>query len=78
MDQIISLDKFVVPVGRQAVELQQIEYAAGGMPQLRLRIREGSRFTVFDIDLQTAERWGRVMLEWAQAQAPLPAGQEQT
>lgn len=73
MDTIISLDKFVVPVGRQEIQVQQIEYAAGGMPQLRLRIREGSRFTVFDIDLQSAERWGRVMLEWAQAQAAGPA-----
>ncbi|MFA7269650.1 MAG: hypothetical protein WC073_09935 [Sterolibacterium sp.] len=69
MDNIISLDKFEVPVGRQQIELQQIEYAAGGMPQLRLRIREGSRFTVFDIDPQTAERWGRSMLAWVQAQA---------
>ena len=68
MDNIISLDKFVVPVGRQQIELQQIEYAAGGMPQLSLRIREGSRFTVFDIDLQTAARWGQAMLTWSQAQ----------
>lgn len=78
MDHIISLDKFVVPVGRQEVELQQIEYEAGGMPQLRLRIRERSRFTVFDIDLQTAERWGHAMVEWAQAQARTQTGQERT
>lgn len=78
MDHIISLDKFVVPVGRQEIELQQIEYEAGGMPQLRLRIRERSRFTVFDIDLQTAERWGQGMVEWAQAQARNQAGQERT
>ena len=78
MDKIISLDKFVVPLGRQAVELQQIEYAAGGMPQLRLRIREGSHFTVFDIDLQTAERWGQVMLDWARAQARAYAAQERS
>jgi len=76
MDHIISLDKFVVPVGRQEIELQQIEYESGGMPQLRLRIRERSRFTVFDIDLQTAERWGQAMVEWAQAQGPSQAGQE--
>lgn len=78
MDHIISLDKFVVPVGRQEIELQQIEYEAGGMPQLRLRIRERSRFTVFDIDLQTAERWGQAMVEWAQEQARTLAGQERT
>ncbi|MDD5175595.1 MAG: hypothetical protein PHQ05_04135 [Sterolibacterium sp.] len=76
MDQIISLDKFAVPVGRQEIELQQIVYEAGGMPQLRLRIRERSRFTVFDIDPQTAGRWAQAMLAWAQAQASTP--QERT
>lgn len=65
MDNITSLDKFRVPIGNQEIELQQIEYAAGGMPFLRLRIRESRRFTIFDIDPITAERWGKVMLEWA-------------
>lgn len=65
MDNITSLDRFRVPIGNQEIELQQIEYAAGGMPFLRLRIRESRRFTIFDIDPITAERWGKVMLEWA-------------
>ena len=65
MDKITSLDKFRVPIGNQEIELQQVDYAAGGMPLLRLRIREHSRFTIFDIDPVTAERWGRQMLEWA-------------
>jgi len=65
MDNITSLDKFRVPIGNQEIELQQIEYAVGGMPFLRLRIRESRRFTIFDIDPITAERWGRVMLDWA-------------
>ncbi len=66
MDNIISLDKFVLPIGKQAIELQQIVYESGGMPLMRVRIREGSRFTVFDIDPDSAERWGRAMLAWAQ------------
>ena len=65
MDKITSLDKFRVPIGNQEIELQQIEFAAGGMPMLRLRIREHSRFTIFDVDALTAERWGRQMLDWA-------------
>jgi hypothetical protein len=65
LDQITSLDKFRVPIGNQEIELQQIAYEAGGMPLLRLRIREHTRFTIFDIDPLTAERWGRQMLEWA-------------
>ena len=66
MDNIISLDKFILPIGKQAIELQQIVYESGGMPLLRVRIREGSRFTVFDIDPDSAERWGRAMLAWTQ------------
>ena len=39
------------------------------MSLLRTRIREKSRFTVFDIDPQTAAAWGQALLRWAQAQA---------
>ncbi|HUW36262.1 MAG TPA: hypothetical protein VMV91_02930 [Rhodocyclaceae bacterium] len=66
MDNITSLDKFVLPIGKQAIELQQIEYEGGGMALLRVRIREGSRFTVFDVDPGSAERWGRAMIAWAE------------
>lgn len=71
MDQITSIDKFRVPVGNQEIELQEIVFAAGGMPLLRLRIREKSRFTVFDIDAQTAARFGAALQDWAGRQ---PAG----
>jgi len=64
-DHITPVDKFILPIGRQAIELQRIVYEAGGMPQLRLRIREGKRFTVIDIDPDSAERWGRAMIAWA-------------
>jgi len=65
VDKITSLDKFRVPIGNQEIELQQIEYAAGGIPLLRIRIREHSRFTIFEIDPITAERWGRQMQDWS-------------
>ncbi|MDP2794322.1 MAG: hypothetical protein Q8O25_09635 [Sulfurisoma sp.] len=68
MDKVTSLDKFRVPIGNQEIELQQMEYAAGGMPMLRIRIRERSRFTIFDIDPVTAEHWARTMGGWAAAQ----------
>lgn len=67
MDKTSSLDKFRVPIGNQEIELQQIEFEAGGMPMLRIRIREGKRFTIFDVDPVTAKRWGRQMLAWAAA-----------
>ena len=68
VDKVTSLDKFRVPIGNQEIELQQMEYAAGGMPMLRIRIRERSRFTIFDIDPVTAERWAKSMAEWSAAQ----------
>jgi hypothetical protein len=33
-----------------------------------LRIREGKRFTVFDIDAVTAARWGNALTDWARRQ----------
>ena len=64
-NDITPVDKFVLPIGRQEIELQHIVYESGGMPQLRVRIREGKRFTVFDVDPDSAEHWGRAMLDWA-------------
>lgn len=65
MDKLTSIDKFRVPLGNQEIELQQIEFAAGGEPLLRLRIRERTRFTIFDIDAVTAAHWAEVMANWS-------------
>jgi hypothetical protein len=68
LDTVTSLDKFRVPIGNQEIELQEFIFDAGGMPLLRTRIREASRFTIFDIDPITAARWGEVLCAWAAAQ----------
>lgn len=68
MYKITSLEKFRVPVGNQEIELQQVEFEAGGIPQLRLRIREHRRFTIFDIDPVTAGHWAEVMGNWSRLQ----------
>ena len=68
MTLLSPLAKLRVPLGGQEIELQQIAFEAGGMPLLRTRIRERSRFTIFDIDPATAEAWGRELLRWAEAQ----------
>jgi hypothetical protein len=65
---INELAKFKVPLGGQEIELQQIDHAEGGMSLLRLRIREGKRFTIFDIDPATAEQWATEMQHWANSQ----------
>ena len=68
MTRLTSLAKLRAPLGGQEIELQQLEHDAGGMRLLRTRIRENSRFTVFDVDPQTARTWGEALLRWAQAQ----------
>ena len=54
MTTITPIEKMTSPLGRQVIELQQLDHAGGGMSLLRTRIREGSRFTVFEVDPQTA------------------------
>ncbi len=65
MNKLTSIDKFRVPVGNQEIELQEIEFEAGGEHLLRVRIRERTRFTIFDIDAVTAGHWADVMATWS-------------
>ena len=71
---VTPLEKLVVPMGGQEIELQQIDYAVGGMSLLRTRIREGKRFTIFDVDPATARAWGEALCAWAAAQDARAAG----
>ncbi len=68
MTRLNSLAKLLVPLGGQEIELQQIDFEGGGMSLLRTRIREKSRFTIFDIDPATAEAWGQALVDWARTQ----------
>ncbi len=67
MDEITKLDKFVVSPFKQEIELEQVDYEAG-FTTLRVKIRERSRFTIFDVDTQTAEYWGNALINWANDQ----------
>ncbi len=67
MTQINEIEKFRIPLGGQEIELQQIDFAEGGMSMLRIRIREGKRFTIFDIDPVTAGQWADAMKNWAES-----------
>ena len=68
MPELTPLQKFVVPLGGQQIDLQEVIHVAGGMSLLRVRIREGKRFTVFDIDPDSARAWGEAMVAWATRQ----------
>ncbi len=62
-----------VPLGGQAIELHPVAFEAGGLPLLRVRIREGKRFTIFDIDPGTARTWGEALAAWGREHgAPAP------
>ena len=73
MTLLTPLAKLRAPLGGQEIELQQVDFDAGGMSLLRTRIREKSRFTVFDIDPLTAQQWGEALLAWARAQPRAPS-----
>lgn len=64
MEQVTKLDKFTASPFRQEIELQHVEHSAG-FYTLRIRIRERSRFTIFDVDAVTAAKWGQSLLDWA-------------
>lgn len=67
-EQCTPIARFTVPWGRQEIELQEVVFDSGGVPLLRVRIREGRRFTIFDIDAATAQSWGTAMQGWAAVQ----------
>ena len=68
MDEFSPIAHFTVPWGRQQIELQEARFDAGGAALLRIRIREGRRFTIFDVDAATAQAWGAAMQQWAAVQ----------
>jgi len=68
VEQYTPIARFTVPWGGQEIELQHVRFASGGAPLLRVRIREGRRFTIFDVDASTAQSWGEAMHAWGTRQ----------
>jgi hypothetical protein len=62
-ESVTPLDSFAAPWNKDVV-LQAVLHDSG-LRMLRIRIKEGTRFTVMDIDEATAARWGRAMIDWA-------------
>lgn len=61
-EKVSLLDEFHAPYGRE-ISLDAVEHESG-LRMLRIRIREGRRFTVMDIDADTATRWSTAMRRW--------------
>jgi len=72
--QITPRERFTVPLGGQEIELQDVLHAEGGLHMLRVRIRERTRFTIFDVDAATAREWAAAMARWADGAPPAGAG----
>lgn len=67
-DVIDEIDEFEAPWGKKVV-VREIEYG-GGLRMLQLRIQEGSRFTIMELDAATATRLGEAILPWAERKKP--------
>jgi hypothetical protein len=67
-ETVTRLERFQAPYGRE-VELHEVLYE-NGMKVLRLRIREGKRFTIMDLDPDTAAHWGGALTDWAARSRP--------
>lgn len=64
-EKLTELDKFAAPFN-QEIKLQAVKHLSG-LQMLRINIRERRRFTVFDVDADTARHWAKVMNAWADA-----------
>ncbi len=61
-EQII--EEFTAPYNR-IVKMENVAHESG-MQMLRLHIREGRRFTIMDLDKETALKMGKLLLTWAE------------
>jgi hypothetical protein len=51
------------PYGRE-IQLDEVAFESG-MSLLRVAIREGRRFTILDLDPDTAALWANAMASWS-------------
>ena len=61
-ETITELTKLEAPFGKE-ITFQDITHESG-LQMLRIRIKEGSRFTIFDIDDNTAKQWVSIFKNW--------------
>jgi len=59
---IKELAKIEAPFGKE-INFQDIMHESG-LQMIRIRIKEGSRFTILDIDHDTAKKWCGVFSVW--------------
>ncbi|MBL6946609.1 MAG: hypothetical protein ISR47_08220 [Rhodospirillales bacterium] len=63
--RVTEIDEVEAPWGRN-VKVEEIEFD-GGAVMLRVRIREGRRFTDLEMTREVAARIGATLVSWAEA-----------
>jgi len=67
MEKIEQLGEIAAPYGKK-ISFQKIAYD-NGFQILRMRIREGKRFTDMDLDVETIQQLQGVFVKWLVDQA---------
>ena len=62
-EQVTEIASLEAPYGKQIV-LQNVAYE-NGTAVLRVRVREGNRFTIFDLDKNTTDQIAGLMSNWS-------------
>ncbi len=62
---------------RREVVFQDVQHDSG-LRLLRIRIREGRRFTILDIDVPSARAWADLMTKWVNGELPDGTGGAQS
>lgn len=71
--EIVEIARIAAPYRREIV-LQDVLHDSG-LRLLRVRIREGHRFTIVDLDASTGEDMARLMLRWVEQSAVQATGE---
>jgi len=69
-ETITDIATLELPFKRQA-NLKNVEFDSG-LNMLRLTLREGRRFTVLDLDAESAGKLGALMVRWADVSRAKP------
>ena len=67
-ETVTRIERFAAPYSRE-ITLDDVLHESG-MRLLRITVREGRRFTIFDLDAETAAHWGSALMNWSRHSEP--------
>lgn len=65
VETVADLGELNAPYGKQ-LKIQTVTFEDGGLQLLRIRIKEGKRFTMLDLDPATAQGLIDYLTDWKQ------------